>query len=288
MGLTEFTLRLLLLFFPGIVCFLIVDALTVHRERKTHEVIFFTLLFGLISYFVHAVVLEVVGIRFYRVEGFPGLWIMSVSTGPAFFGSLTDAKVEIDFWEIFWVAIWAVLLAFLIAFCHNRYYLHKFAKRWGITEKFGDPNVWSYAFNAKNADWCVVRDIPNKLMFQGRIEAFSDVEEHAELILEDVIVYNEATSEECYRAQRIYLARKREDITVEFQNPGDSNAKPAEQNDPVAGSGNAEGGSQSSEGRQPAPETGRELPAKWQSKLWRQWQEFTEQWRKFRKVKPKK
>jgi hypothetical protein len=53
-------------------------------------------------------------------------------------------------------------------------------------------------------------------MFSGYVNAFSDVEENAEILLEDVIVYRESSGEELYRADAMYLSRKRDDITIEL------------------------------------------------------------------------
>ena len=85
------------------------------------------------------------------------------------------------------------------------------------TNKFGDVDVWNLAFNMDDARWCVVRDMNNALMFDGYIRAFSDVGENVELLLTQVHVYNEQTAELCYEADRMYLARKRDDLTIQFQ-----------------------------------------------------------------------
>jgi hypothetical protein len=287
MAFTELTLRLLLLFFPGIVCFVIVEALAVHRERKTHEVLFFTYVYGMLSYLAYALISFLFGFRVYRIDGESGLWVGSISGSPAFFSSLTDSKVALDFWEIGWVAVCAAVLAFIVVYLNKIKGLHKFAHAIGATNRFGDPNVWSFALNAPDATWCVVRDLQNKLMFQGYVAAFSDVEDVAELVLTDVIVYNEETSEECYRAKRLYIGRKRDELTVEFQFPkeaqGDTDGGQTEQiSCPERGS-NKEGGCEPAEQQRSAPsETRRQLPAHWQWKLWRQWRKFREEWRELR------
>ena len=52
---TSLTVKLLLLFTPGIVCFLVADSLVVHRIRKVHEVFLLTFIYGLLSYAVFAI-----------------------------------------------------------------------------------------------------------------------------------------------------------------------------------------------------------------------------------------
>lgn len=54
MDISELTIKLLLLFFPGIVCYLIVDALIVHRERKLHEIFLLSFVYGVLAYVIYA------------------------------------------------------------------------------------------------------------------------------------------------------------------------------------------------------------------------------------------
>jgi hypothetical protein len=281
MPFTDLTIRLLLLFLPGIVCFLIIEALTVHRERKTHEVLFFTFLYGMLSYLFYGLILLSAGVRFSKQR-----WLYSISPDPSFFRSLSDSKVQLDFWEIGSVTAGAVVLAFILSFCDKKKLLHKAANMLRVTNKFGEPDVWNYAFNLDDARWCVVRDLTNHLMYQGYIHAFSDVEEAAELILTQVVVYNEQTTQECYRADRMYLARKKDDLTIEFQNLPQgggaqqdgreateatrSGAREGRTNPSIGrgadaapdGRNGEEGRTQSAEHEQrPAPSAGRQLPA---------------------------
>ena len=53
MGLTDLTVRLMLIFFPGIICFFIVDAFTIHRERKAHEILLLSYIYGILCYFIY-------------------------------------------------------------------------------------------------------------------------------------------------------------------------------------------------------------------------------------------
>jgi len=53
MELSEFSLRLLLLFFPGVVCAYVVDALTIHRRRSEFEFLLNSLVLGIASYLVY-------------------------------------------------------------------------------------------------------------------------------------------------------------------------------------------------------------------------------------------
>jgi hypothetical protein len=211
MGFTELTLRLLLLFFPGIVCFLIVEALIEHKERKPHEVLLFAYLYGMCSYVLFAFFAAIFGMTLTAEDG-----LRIPPPTVTFTKSLTDTKVEISFIEIGFVTLVAVGLALVIALARTHTWLNRLAQKIGVSRKFGHPNVWALALNMPQIRWAVVRDLARNFMFSGYIRAFSEVEDVAELLLTNVIVYNEQTGQECYRADHIYLSRKKDDITVEF------------------------------------------------------------------------
>ena len=216
MELTDLTVRLLLIFLPGIICYLVVDSLTVHRVRQTHEILIFSYIYGFLSYFSYGLLLLALATRFSANRP----WVVLKSPKSldlSVLRWLSDAKVSLDFLEIVCVTVMSLVLAYILSYCDRKKILHTIAQRTGASKKFGEPDVWNFAFNLNNARWCTVRDFNNKLMFQGYIRAFSDVGESAELLLTDVTVYNESTGELCYQADRMYLSRKKDDLTIQFQ-----------------------------------------------------------------------
>ena len=207
----ELTVKLLLLFFPGIVCYLIVDALVVHRERKLHEIFLLSFVYGLLSYVVYALVKALFGLSISATEGLrvppPHIAILQ---------SLYIKDSAVDVVEISLVTGVAVVLGIVVSFALNRYWFHDIARHLKITPKFGQPNVWSFALNTNEVKWATIRDMQNNLMFQGYIRAFSDVEDPAEIFLTQVCVYNEKTGERLYEADTMYIARERSNLTIEF------------------------------------------------------------------------
>ena len=211
MNMTSLTIKLLLLFTPGIVCFLIVESLVVHRTRKVHEVFLLTFIYGLLSYAVFAATKLPFGVS--RADD-GGIHISPPNV--SMFRSLTDPNVAANLWEVALVTVLAVVLAIAVSFALNRYWFHDIARALSITRRFGQPNVWSFALNTDEVKWATVRDLQKNLMFQGYIRAFSDVEDPAELLLTRVCVYNEQTGKLLYEADHMYLARSRSDLTIEF------------------------------------------------------------------------
>lgn len=224
MDFSELTLRLMLIFFPGIVCHLIVDPLTVHKDRQPFQVLLFAFVYGVLSYLIYAAILYggfYVSSSFLAATG--GIKVpvdgSSAFQNPqvAFANFLLDPKRPLNLTEIICATTIAIVLAFAITALHYQKSLFDFAHAIGATGKFGDPNVWSFAMNSKELRWVVVRDLQKDLMFQGYIRAFSDIDEKvAELLLVSVHVFRESTGQKLYETDTMYLARKPDDITIEF------------------------------------------------------------------------
>lgn len=205
MQLSEFTLRIILLFIPGIISFIIIDKLTVHKEAKIHTILINSLLLGFTSYFSYYLIINTINI------------LKKEDINFLFLKALTNPTGNINFREIVFVTLIAIIIGFIFTYAINYKILHKFAAMIKASNKFGDMDVWSYIMNSKDKiDWIVIRDIEHDLMYEGRIEVFSDSTEIDELFLSDVIVYKNTTGEELYRIPGLYLPRKREKLTIEF------------------------------------------------------------------------
>ncbi len=119
MGLTDLTVRLMLIFFPGIICLLIVEALTTHGERKAHETILYSYIFGFLSYIFYGLVAFALGTRF--VWGKP--WIKLGSWDVSFFKWLSNPGAQLDFLEIVSATAIALIGAFVISYVDKKKWL---------------------------------------------------------------------------------------------------------------------------------------------------------------------
>jgi hypothetical protein len=204
MEFSEFTLKIILLFLPGIVSFLIVDKLTNHKEFKLYQILIYSLLFGFFCYYFYYLLIIVWKILFKGEIYF------------SFFNALIDKESVLDFKEIAYVTMLSIFVGFISTAFINYKILNKFARKFKITKKFSDIDVWSYLMNSENTEWVVIRDIKNDLMYEGWIKAFSDSTEKDELFLQDVKVYKNSTAEELYMIPGLYLPVKRENLVIEF------------------------------------------------------------------------
>jgi hypothetical protein len=222
--LTQFTIRILLLFLPGVICSFVVDGLTVHKPREVVFFIFRSFVFGFASYVLYWVLLHL-GHFVWRnlAYDFPTLFRAPGDAQVQFFNALVDEKSPISLPEIFVVCEVAVLLGIAIT-VESTYKLgNRMFRRLGVTKRFGELDVWGFAFNLPDNQWVTIRDLKFDLVYDGFIYSFSDDGVDAELLLLSVQVYRNSTGQLLYEVPQLYVSRDRRDITLEFRANFDDN-----------------------------------------------------------------
>lgn len=208
MAASEFTVRLLLLFFPGVICAYIIDSLTIHRPKSQFEFILDSLVYGLASYLVYWAALWGASHLGFQVRPL------------VFLHALTDGRVSVSFRELAWASFVASLLALCLTVISTHKLHFRLARRLGLTKKFGELDVWGFVFNSPEIEWATVRDHAHGLAYDGWVQLFSDDSRSAELVLRDVKVYNNNTGEYLYEVPSLYLSLNRDGIIVEFRRLG--------------------------------------------------------------------
>jgi hypothetical protein len=206
--LSSLTLRVLLLFFPGVLCALLVDALTVHRERTPAQFLTNAFALGMGSYLSLALVRDVVAsvARWFRLRQ---------PLDVTFFDALMNDGVRIAWGEITLAAGVALILAGVISAMTNHNVIFRFARRLGVSRKTGEIDVWGLLFASNLGDTVIVRDPARDLAYKGSVEAFSESSDRAELLLSNVVVYRHTTATKLYNTDRVYLGRSVNEIVIE-------------------------------------------------------------------------
>jgi len=207
MELSELAINIFILFIPGIITFLIIDKLTVHKEYSFHNVIIYSLIFGFFSYIAYDLIVIPLVRRCFDVK-------ISLS----FFKVLNNKNAALNFNEIFYVSLVSIPIGFISSAFINYKLLHKIGLLLNVTKKFGDIDVWSYIMNSSDStEWVFIRDKENDLLYEGWIEGFSDIGQN-EIFLRDVIVYRNSDTEKLYEMPGIYISKDRKDLMIEFPN----------------------------------------------------------------------
>ncbi len=200
MELSEYTFRIILLFIPGFISFVLFDALTSHPETKLHRVLIESLLFGFSSYLVYFLYTE----------------LPFVNTQFLFLDSLSMKNATLDFAEILKVSGISILIAIIFSIFSNRKWLYKISRKFRITNKHGYVDLWSYVIDSDIPNWVIIRDTENDLMYEGWVKGFSDSTEIDELFIRDVLVYKNSSGNLLYSTPALYIPTKRENLTIEF------------------------------------------------------------------------
>ena len=208
MELTDFTIRLFFIFFPGIIIQVIIDNLTVHEKYTPFQIIMYSLMYGFICYAIFYLITLVIGIDCF------------------FFDFFSKIKINLNFKEIIFVTGLSIPLGFIFSALIYHKILYRFAKLLHISRKIGDPGIWSYTMtlDAKKLDtqWINVIDINNNILYFGFIQAFSDNnQKENEFLLRNVKVFkyeDNKIGELLYNTPGLYICRKRDNYIFEFPN----------------------------------------------------------------------
>jgi hypothetical protein len=189
MALSSFLVRIIFLALPGVVASTIYRKLRGKAVLKDWEDVIEIGLFALLSYLLYA--LAIGAVHGQAVESFTLL------------NAFYDEKATVSWHEI----LPACGIGVLLAFAASSLYTHKIVNRAGrllrVTRRFGDEDVWTYFNNVPDLYWVIVRDHKVDLAYYGWIQVYSDSHEERELLLRDVKVYNNSTSEFRYEVQCI-------------------------------------------------------------------------------------
>ncbi|QLG37694.1 hypothetical protein HW560_05955 [Paenibacillus sp. E222] len=205
MELSELFVRMLLVFFPGIIAAKIVDMLTDHERKDIWAFFLNAFVLGMGAYFTRYLIIVLINLipRFnYKVY---------------FLNFLTDSKLPIVWIEIVWTTVTAIFLGFIVTFVITHRLVYGIARSLKISKKFAEEDVWGYVFNNDSIRWVTLRDFEKKLIYEGWVEAFSQVHVNSELFIRDVTVYDMENVNSFYNVDAMYVSRNHDNITIEFR-----------------------------------------------------------------------
>lgn len=214
MEITAFTMRVVLLFFPGVVCAYLVDVLVVHRTRTMAEFLTRAFALGVASYLLLYAVAAVWQHFFAGVRGIAQFQV-------TFFRALSDGSVPLRWAEIAAAGLTAAVLAFPLAACHNQQAVNRLGAAFAATRKLGHQDVWGYLWNSPDTGgWVDVRDTANDIVYRGRVRAYSETGVSPQLLLENVRATRISTGESLYRADATLLSLRPDCIVIDIYTVG--------------------------------------------------------------------
>lgn len=194
--------ELALIFLPGFIWMKIHTAYGAKGTRSEFDKILNTFIFGVISY----IILMSIYWLFDRKMN-----ILDIDTNG------TQLFNEREFPDILFAIGIAVVCGLIHLYAENYKWITRFAQYIGATKRFGDEDVWDFVFNSnsKDVEWIYYRDFDERVVYAGYVRLFSESNEVRELLLERVIVYD-FEGEQLYEMPRLYLAKKSDNVHIEF------------------------------------------------------------------------
>ena len=145
--------------------------------------------------------------------------LLTGSTGNAHGSTNIQAILEdsdrIDWRELYIAIIVSGILAIALSYVFNYKLITKLGRLIRATRRFGDEDVWEYLHNSPDVEWVYLRDHQQGVTYYGRVAYFSDRFQDRELVLTEVIVYNNESGEQLYDLDGAYVARDSSTMTIE-------------------------------------------------------------------------
>jgi hypothetical protein len=203
---TELTIKLIIILLPGAISTLIYGKLILHKEWDNFKFILYSILFGIFSYFLLQIIID-----------FINLFAFSKIPDLSLWNDLTIAN-KIPYGEITFSTIVSVILSYIVSLVENEKVISRIAKHFGVSNKYGDENLYSKFLNAKEVEYVYVRSIKNELTYYGWVKSFSESDNLSEICLAEVSVYNYKDSDHLYDVSEIYLSFNKQEIIIELAN----------------------------------------------------------------------
>jgi hypothetical protein len=203
-------LAVVLIFIPGILCYGIIASLAEKKGRDNITIFLQIFMYGISSYLLLYIAHHLLPYVFADDSTIPFLH-------PSEFG-----KTSFDPKAIAWASVFGVIQGLLITLNMNRHYLMVLFRRIGLTERFGDSDVWTLLFNSKDTDnWVTIRHKERELVYQGYVKGFSSGKETRELLLMEVRVfdpdrlYNSGIMQQVAESPFLYMTFVEDDVVLD-------------------------------------------------------------------------
>lgn len=203
---------------PGILAAVIADKLVSHDKWSSFKFGLYAFVLGVCSYVLLQGIIWLYDISAYVWACCLFSWDFSSPVPWVFLSTWrvpTELKPSIAHLELIGALPCSFIIAFIASWTINHKIINKVARKLGISNKYGDENLYSYFLNAKGIDWVYIRDREANLTYQGRIVSYSETETMQELVLSDVSIYSYQDSEHLYDVPSIYLIKEMGKFVIE-------------------------------------------------------------------------
>jgi hypothetical protein len=182
MDITEFTVRISIIFIPGLITQTLIESLTYAKKSDIQEIISKSLMYGFVNYYIYYLLSK---LSFLKLDF-------------SFTSSVVDPESAIDFNEIFVSAGVGILLGLILSSLINSELVVKFMRLLNVTKNAGSQDVWMTVLDNPIHEWVRVRNRKDGLIYEGKVVLYSRKGGKDELFLKEVVVYSNKTGKELW------------------------------------------------------------------------------------------
>ena len=206
----EFSVIMLFLGLPGIICLYFKTKLNGKSNSNTIELIFEVFLYSVSSYLM----LELIICLFNLLPCFD----YKFSPINKLMGIIQGNKLEPKL--LIFSSLSSIIFAYFLSYVLHYNLINLIGQKIKATKRYGDDDVWHYFHNApdsqKNDGWVIVRDFKCQLAYYCYISTWSDSGSDRELVLSEVSIYDNNTAEYLYSLEHLYICRNNDELTIEI------------------------------------------------------------------------
>lgn len=199
MEISELTLKLIIILIPGAIATRIYQKVTIHDKWTSFQFVVNSIVFGGFSYLLTELFIDIC----YSDKRLLKFW-----------SNLPVENIPYDL--VIKTCITGVLIGLSISALDHYKLVNWFAKKIKISKKYGDENLYSYFLNGKEVKEVYIRDFDNNSTYHGLIDSYSEQDSFCEIVLYDVVIYDNETGNKAYSLDKVYLSRPKEKMTIEL------------------------------------------------------------------------
>lgn len=199
MEISELTLKLIIILIPGAIATKIYKKVTIHEKWSSFQFVVNSIVFGGISYLIT----ELIIYQCFNDKRLIKFW-----------SNLPAENIPYDL--VIETCIVGIFISYIVSAIDRYKVVNQVAKKFRISDKYGDENLYSYFLNGKDVQEVFIRDFDNNATYHGLIDSYSEQESFCEIVLYDVAIYDNNNAQEPYYIDKIYLSRPKDRITIEL------------------------------------------------------------------------
>lgn len=204
MELSILAIRIIILIIPGAISYKLYTALVGKNNKRDWESFFEIVFTSILCYLL-------LGVKFSTSYELANNLL-----------ALSDSTIKYDFVEIAKATFFGVGLAIMYAYFYTYNLIYRFSARIKCTRRFGPDDLWEKFQRDNGASWVTIFDHKLDVYYFCHVASYSDTNEPRELILENVSVFD-SESKKLYDAEKVYLSRNFDDLTIELLTKGERN-----------------------------------------------------------------